>query len=34
MLCWEVGNGKRILLGVDPIIGFEHDFVLSPGLVN
>lgn len=29
-LLWQVGSGSQIRVGIDPIIGFEHDYCLPP----
>ena len=31
-LCWKVGRGSAVVIGVDPMIGMEYTFTLS-GLV-
>ena len=33
-LCWKVGNGKNIKVGIDPIIGIEEDYKLSSNILN
>ena len=31
-IAWQVGNGKDIQIGVDPLIGNTHSFLLPEGL--
>ena len=31
-LSWKFGNGTKVLVGIDPIIGNEGNYILSPFL--
>ena len=31
-LAWQVGNGRDISIGVDPLIGIPHSYLLPEGL--
>ena len=31
-LAWQVGNGKNILLGIDPIVGVSDSLMIPQGL--
>lgn len=33
-LCWKVGSGKAVLIGIDPVAGMGDSFTLSQPLVS
>ena len=33
-LCWKVGNGRNMMVGIDPIIGLGEDYKLSTHILN
>ena len=33
-LCYKVGNGLSVLVGIDPIVGLEKSYGLSQSLLN
>ena len=33
-ITWKVGNGKNVLVGINPIIGLEDDHKISPYVTN
>lgn len=33
-LCWKVGSGRRVLIGIDPVAGMEDNSALSRPLIR
>ena len=33
-LCWKVGRGTNILVGIDPVIRVEENYLLSPFILD